>query len=472
MTPRREFGRAFVSLDVEHGFEKLEREGNIPTDLCGTLYRNGPALFESHDLAYTHWFDGDGAVSAVRFADGGAEGAVRVVQSRELRRERAAGRALYSSGFTRGPVWWRRLGARAKNTSSINVLSWQSRIFALPELERPHELDPESLETLGVCDLDGVLHQTVQAHFRVAPQSGEVWAFALTMGLGGAIAIYALPKTGRPRRVTKVPLRGMRTFVHDFAMSERYLVFFVPPVGLSLAPALLGSVAPPNALTWQPERGTEIVVVDKRDPKRVMRITTDAFFQTHFVNAFDAGRQLYVDFSRYPDFTLGDAFMLDKLRDGSAFDALGEVALSRARIDLDEGTFEVEPLVDGVIDFATTAPQTQGLRARFAYALETEQDRDLLVKVDLEARSKEALDVGVLRFPGEPTYVPRGSREDDGWLLSMVYDAESHRSGVVVVDAKEMKVLGFVWYAHHIPPPLHGCWVPRAPRKHVVKGSA
>src|SRR5258705_5036439 len=61
-------------LPREHGFEALRLEGELPAELTGTLYRTGPALFSSHGDRYQHWFDGDGAVSAVRFAGGRAEG--------------------------------------------------------------------------------------------------------------------------------------------------------------------------------------------------------------------------------------------------------------------------------------------------------------------------------------------------------------------------------------------------------------
>jgi all-trans-8'-apo-beta-carotenal 15,15'-oxygenase len=66
---------AFRDLSREHGFEPLRIEGQIPAQLSGTLYRNGPALFENFGRRYEHWFDGDGAVGAVRLSGGKAEGA-------------------------------------------------------------------------------------------------------------------------------------------------------------------------------------------------------------------------------------------------------------------------------------------------------------------------------------------------------------------------------------------------------------
>jgi len=71
-------------LPREHGFEPLRVEGTLPTELSGTLYRAGPSLFSSFGKPYGHLFDGDGAVSAVRFASGQAVGAAKLVQSKGL----------------------------------------------------------------------------------------------------------------------------------------------------------------------------------------------------------------------------------------------------------------------------------------------------------------------------------------------------------------------------------------------------
>ena len=46
-------------------------EGKLPAGLRGTLFRNGPALFERAGQRYRHWFDGDGLVQAWRFDGAG-----------------------------------------------------------------------------------------------------------------------------------------------------------------------------------------------------------------------------------------------------------------------------------------------------------------------------------------------------------------------------------------------------------------
>jgi len=73
-------------LARDHAFEPLRVEGKLPAGLAGTLYRNGPGRFGIGGERYPHWFDGDGAVSAVHLEGGRAIGAARLVRTAGLER--------------------------------------------------------------------------------------------------------------------------------------------------------------------------------------------------------------------------------------------------------------------------------------------------------------------------------------------------------------------------------------------------
>ena len=62
-------------LPREHAFERLEVQGTLPAELRGTLYRNGPGQFGQRGVRYSHPFEADGAITAVRIEDGRAFGA-------------------------------------------------------------------------------------------------------------------------------------------------------------------------------------------------------------------------------------------------------------------------------------------------------------------------------------------------------------------------------------------------------------
>ncbi|HSP80354.1 MAG TPA: carotenoid oxygenase family protein, partial [Myxococcaceae bacterium] len=68
------------------------------------------------------------------------------------------------------------------------------------------------------------------------------------------------------------------------------------------------------------------------------------------------------------------------------------------------------------------------------------------------------------QYPSEPLFIPRAgaSAEDDGYLLSLVYDGLRHASHLAVFDARHLEAgpLARAWFEQPIPFTVHGVWVP------------
>ena len=125
--------------------------GRIPEDLRGVYMRNGPnPLFKP--LSYTYPLDGDGMVHAVYLDNGRARYRNRFVQTRGLRAERRAGRALYGGVMQPVPVDPAVVGADGepgplKNGACINVIRHGGHLLALYEAAAAYELTME-LDTI------------------------------------------------------------------------------------------------------------------------------------------------------------------------------------------------------------------------------------------------------------------------------------------------------------------------------------
>lgn len=63
-------GRIFESLEDEHDYVVSHVDGQVPAELRGTLYRNGPGRLEIGGSPLGHMFDGDGMLTAFTIADG------------------------------------------------------------------------------------------------------------------------------------------------------------------------------------------------------------------------------------------------------------------------------------------------------------------------------------------------------------------------------------------------------------------
>jgi all-trans-8'-apo-beta-carotenal 15,15'-oxygenase len=453
---------AYRTLEREHGFEPLLVEGALPPELRGTLYFDGPACFEQGGRPYVHWFDGDGAITAVRLADGEARGAVRFVEGPQLRRERAMGRALYSSGATRGPSLLRRLGGRTKNTANINTIVCDGRLLALGDAYPPIEIDREDLRARGETDLRGTVRASLGAHYRSVASSGRRYGMALQYGRKTVLRLLELPERAAPREVTRLELAPGTVMLHDLAVTERHLLLFVAPVRLSVLPFILGVRAPLEALRWRPDDGSEVVVIPFERPHRPVRFTIPAFFHFHFVNAFDDGDEIVADLVRYPDFSIFDHLRFDR-RFSTAPDRRPHGVVERARVHPEREWVRFETVSSWPAEFPRVVPHVSGRRHRHAWMIGRPEASRLptLCRLDCEDGSMHPTPLGDRRVTGEGVPIPKGEGELEAWVATLVYDVDTDRSHLALVDGArpEAGAVTRIWFDQRIPPPLHGNWV-------------
>lgn len=91
---REDWLKGYESLKTEQAYWIDEIDGNIPQELEGTLFRNGPGLLDVNGENYGHPFDGDGMICAIAFKDGKAHFANQFVKTPEFLAEQKAGKIL------------------------------------------------------------------------------------------------------------------------------------------------------------------------------------------------------------------------------------------------------------------------------------------------------------------------------------------------------------------------------------------
>jgi len=429
-------------LGREHGFEPLAIEGKLPAGLRGTLYRNGPGQFSQFGRSYRHPFEGDGAVTAVRIADGRAHGASRVTASAGLVEERAAGKQLYSTAAPWPTRLANTLRGRAKNTANTSVVLWQGRLFALMEGGKPTELDPRDLAMIGETDL-GAITSAFSAHPHRVESRKAIYNFGLSYGRVTKLHFYELPDAGPARKLGDLELAGP-PMLHDFIATDSHLIFFVSPVRINIPRALLALGGFDQLARWKPEHGTEVICVPIDRPGEPVRFTVDAFYQWHFANAYALGGELVVDYVRYPTFdTFHDIGAYSR---GEVRSALGDGRYHRAQIDLAARTLVSEPLSDRACEFPTLAAGVHGSPQAVTYAvfddLRAIGSIDRTGKVTAHALPSD-------QRATEPLYV-------DGHLLALCHAQD--RAYVAVYDATRIPdgPVAKIWIDHHVPITFHG----------------
>ena len=461
--------RGLQDLPREHGREPLRVEGELPAELSGTAYFCGAFLLSRFGREVEHWFDGDGGVASVTFDGGRAHGAARVLRTRAYVEERRAGRPLYS-GLASVPAWRRRLAMR--NVANTNVLGWRGRLFALWEGGLPTELDPETLETAGETDLGGLLRGAVTAHPHRVEARRATYLFALSYGLRNGVTLYELPDEGPPRRLpVEVPFARVPS-LHDFAVTRRHAVFLAPPLHVRMLRYVAGLGTMLDNWSWMPREGTEIVLVELDRPHRVTRFRAPPSFDIHLANAFEDGDgRVVVDCIRHDaaDIFVG-RFPLHG--PGGFFRrALPRYRAVRATIDPRRLTAHAEPLWSVPCEFPAIDERRAGGRHRNLYVVvqAPEGAREHMPpsfdvgRIDTETGRVAVATMPAGSYASQPLFVPRrgGERDDDGWLVTLVYDSERHASHAAVLDAAapDRGVLARAWFDHHVPPPFHGTWM-------------
>ena len=435
-------GTIFRDLPREHGFEPLHVEGRLPESLKGTLYRCGPAKFSIGGEPYLHWFDADGAVAAVRIDHGKVEGAVRTVNTRWLKAEQRAKKQLYRSYAQLGRGW-RRWLTLPKNPANISVLPHGDEVLALWEAGLPIALDANTLETKGETTLGGRIGPTFSAHpHRVG---NTTYNFGVHYGPKFSLDLYA-----NFQRLGNVPL-ARPTLVHDFIATPRHLIFFCPPVRLRLARLLAGIGSFDENLAWEPEHGTEVIVVPLASPEKPIRFAVPPFFQWHLVNAWEEVNELTVDFIPYDDFTT-NAWFGRAPYDAPSLPPASRYA--RAHLDLKARRMDVEVLSETSWEFPAIHPHDAGLRHDETWMLDMSSGLPpALCRFDSTTRARREVPLGDAAFPSEGVLV-------GDHVLSLVYDGARDASYVAVIDAArpEGGPVARLWFDHAIPFLFHGAW--------------
>ena len=471
--------RATRTVEREHTDAALELvEGEVPPDLRGVLYRNGPGKMEVFGQAYEHPFDGDGMVTRFSFEAGAVRYTNRYVQTEELRAEARARRMLYRSFGTNLPGGVRRnaLRLKFKNAANTSVVLHGGRLLALWEGGLPHALDPVTLATHGRYDYGGRLQNRGSAMARaVAPElpfsahpkrdvdTGDLVNFGTLLGPRPRLALYRVDPAGAMDAPRLVDLDAL-SFVHDFVLTRRYAVFFLPSVAFDIPRTFLGLTTPVASLRARPD-GRSTVLLVPRDGGAPRRIPAGDGFVFHFANGFDdADGRVIVDAMRMPDLPRADA--TGRLLAGEDV-ALPEARPTRFVIDPARGSVSEEAPMGFSAELPTIDSRCVGRPYRSFWAVAGDGRSPgpfmtRIARVEMATGASRSVDFpGDL--PGEPVFVPRpDSPAEVGWVLVVVYRAATHRSDLVVLDAESLAPVCRLALPHHVPPGFHGTWSPAA----------
>ncbi|ELS02007.1 lignostilbene-alpha,beta-dioxygenase-like enzyme [Xenococcus sp. PCC 7305] len=440
--------------------------GEIPPQLTGTLYRNGPARLSRGSQKVGHWFDGDGAILAVNFAEGQATATYRYAQTTGYQAETKAERYLYANyGMSAPGGFWNNWLKGTKNSANTSVLPLSDRLLALWEGGKPYALDLDSLETKGIDNLGDTLETSFSAHPKVDPDTGEIYNFGVTPGKPTKLYLYRCAPTGRIIRQNSIDLSGC-PLIHDFVLTQKYLVFLISPVRINLVPVILGIKCFSDAMQWQPQLGTQVLICDRENLSVVSQEITEPWYQWHFSNGYeDQDGEIAIEFVRYDDFATNQYL---KEVASSQTKTLAKGRLWYVKINPQTGRVTKNAqLLDLHCEFPIVASHQVSKLWRYSYFLThgsgvmSEQEFfNAIACFDRETGNVTIADMGMHIYPSEAIYVSQPGNLETGWLLSVVYDGNSDHSEVRIYqgDRLEANPLCRLALPSTIPHSFHGIW--------------
>jgi all-trans-8'-apo-beta-carotenal 15,15'-oxygenase len=266
------------------------------------------------------------------------------------------------------------------------------------------------------------------------------------------------------------PDGGYRYF-HDFFWAGRYVVFHLHPAILSPLPMLVGQRSFADSLSWRPERGSLLLVVDLAGEQPPRLIESQAVWMWHALNAYTVGETIVGDFIGYdaPDHFLGPDAAVRAIMDGREGVARARGTLRRFVIDLATPGVRMETVADGHFEFPILPAARTGYRHRYGYAAIGRPEQgwyhDGVARLDTERGSWSAFHFDADHYVGEPVFAPdpaasAGAFEDRGWLLCEVLDGGRQTTFLAVFDAARIEdgPQARVWLRGPLPLSFHGWW--------------
>jgi carotenoid cleavage dioxygenase-like enzyme len=453
----------FAPVSFEADAPDLVVRGDMPKDLAGTLYRNGPnPQFAPRDANH-HWFLGDGMVHAFRIENGRVSYRNRWVRTPKWQAENAAHRALLGSWddpATTDPSF---VGTDT-GVANTNIVWHGGRLLALEEAHLPFMLDPDTLAPGGYQDFAGAMTGLpFTAHPKLDPETGEMVFFGYSVGgfFTKAMLYGLVDKTGSLTRLDRfeAPFCSM---VHDFLVTRNHVLFPILPLTGSLERAMAGK----PGFAWEPTRGAHVGVLKRNAAVPTMRwFQSDPCYVFHPMNAYEDGDKIIAHVMQY------EAAPLFADPEGRP----GDPDKSRARLyrwtfDLEGNSdaFRREQIDDLAGEFPRFDERFAGLNYRHGYfaarSRKHDDGYDLLASLDLATGRRSIYRAHEGDACSEPVFVPHqtAAPEGDGWLLATIYRGAEKRSDLAVFDAMALErgPVAVAELSHRVPHGFHGNWRP------------
>lgn len=444
----------YAPVREEVSADNLEVVGEIPRDLHGGYFRNGPNPVEPPKGMH-HWFDGDGMIHGVWFENGEARYANRYVETQDLQANGAGVMPGIFEPSREAP------GRKVhyKDTANTDLVFHGGKLLALWYISgQPVAVDVTTLETIRIENFGGALPRNISAHSKVDPETGELVFFDYAL-YEPKMWIGTVSAAGELTHFQEIDVPGPR-LPHDMGLTENYVILHDLPV-------IFSEQAIRNRM-WQihvADLPTRFGVVPRKGgaPKWFEFPTCYVY---HVINSWEEGDEVVMAACKMvPN-------GLDPDPKYGPYAAMADVLALRAqpflwRMNMKTGEGREEKIDDALSEFPVVNNAFAGRKTKHSYHVIfddcIEQRFSGLMKYDLTSGASERHEFPEGVFGSEPAFASRvwSVEEDDGYLVTFTTDLGGN-SEACIIDARNMTAppLARVKLPQRVPAGFHAIWAP------------
>merc|ERR1719318_714715 len=194
-------------------------------------------------------------------------------------------------------------------------------------------------------------------------------------------------------------------------------------------------------------------------------------FSTHHMNAWEEGNEVVFDLACNQWDSMATYLDIENMLHHPDTDAdKAHFVMKRVRLNLNTKAVVVEdwPNERGIpmlntADFPIINNDFTGYKNRFAYGwISIDYWKQTLLKKDLENSMNDKTWSHPSHYPGEVFFIPRpgAEEEDDGVLVTIVFDGQKEQSYLLLLDGQTFSELNWSYLPHNVPFSFHGNWFP------------
>ena len=488
----------------------IDVSGSIPSDLEGSLYRNGPSLFERNGFKKNHLLDGEGYITKLSIENSTATLKGSYVQTDKFIKESKAQKFTEDTFTTivSDKDEQSILSNNDANKSSVSIKEIDGKMYSFEESLPPYIINKETLSTSKSKDF----FQTMpfhSAHAKKDVQNGDFVNFGIQMGdpqKGNSLEalyiylhVYVLNK-GKTKMYRKIKLTGILDevsgpYMHDFFLTENYIIFNLQPFLIELK-----HLYPANKAFEIKEKSLAHSFVEKSNIKNKLLIisrvnpnskpliieapSTKYFW--HTINAYENNKsQINLEFIAYNKFNffsknhpLSTIIQDGVLNIGDTKNGNIDGFAMRYEVSMESFSDKEQFFTKGSIkevvlsksykgDFPMINPNFISKPQEFFYQGLSEKEGYFingLGKFNIKNSDfEQTFFFSKEHVCGEAVFCLKshGVDEDDGYLISTCHNLKKQKTFVAIFDAKNIKKgpISKLFLEDTLPYRLHGEWV-------------